>query len=113
MTFDYSNIAKKLKKDDVADVKAKVDKYAAEVKSEISDFYAPDKIDAEVEKVVLKNLSKVFKLSGLAYAKDQAEKGNISVANVIVLISIINTYRSLRFYLADSISIFRQPLYNL
>ena len=60
MTFDYSNIAKKLKKDDVADVQAKVDKYAAEVKAELKDFYAPDKIDAEVEKVVLKNLSKVF-----------------------------------------------------
>lgn len=85
MTFDYANIAKKLKKDDVADVKAKVDKYAAEVKKELVDFYAPDKIDAEVEKVVLKNLNKVFKLSGLAYAKDQAEKGNLSVANVIVL----------------------------
>lgn len=85
MTFDYANIAKKLKKDDVADVQAKVDKYAAEVKKELADFYAPDKIDAEVEKVVLKNLNKVFKLSGLAYAKDQAEKGNISVANVIVL----------------------------
>lgn len=85
MTFDYSNIAKKLKKDDVADVQAKVDKYAANIKQELSDIVPADVLDATVEDVVLKNLFKVFKLSGLAYAKDQAEKGNISVANVIVL----------------------------
>lgn len=84
MTFDYAKIASQVDKDP-SEVKSKVDKYAAEIKKELEGLLSPDTIDAEVEKVVLKNLNKVFKLSGLAYAKEQAEKGNISTVYSIIL----------------------------
>lgn len=84
MTFDYDKIAERYKKTP-AEVKAKVEAYAAKVKAELADFYKPDVIDAEVEKIVVGNISNLFQLSGLEYAKDQYERGNIKKANVIVL----------------------------
>lgn len=84
MAFDYNDLATKLKKDP-SEVKPKVDKFAAEIKAELTDIYPPDQIDEEVEKVVLKNIKKIFQLSGLAYAEDQAEKGNINTVNAIIL----------------------------
>jgi len=84
MAFDYDKLAEKLKKDP-SEVKAKVEKFAAEVKAELTGIYEADEIDAEVEKIVGNNIGKLFRLSGLAYAKDQAEKGLISTVNAIIL----------------------------
>lgn len=84
MAFDYEKLAERYKKSP-AEVKGKVDAYAESVKNELKDFYSADKIDAEVEKIVVGNISNLFQLSGLEYAKDQYVNGNIKKANVIIL----------------------------
>ena len=84
MVFDYQKLADKYKKDP-AEVRKKIETYAANIKSELKELLPPDRIDAEVEKIVSNNLGSLFKLAGLEYAKEQNEKGVLSKANVIVL----------------------------
>jgi len=84
MVFDYQKLADKYKKDP-AEVRKKIETYAANIKSELKELLPPDRIDAEVEKIVSNNLGSLFKLAGLEYAKEQNKKGVLSKANVIVL----------------------------
>jgi len=84
MVFDYQKLADKYKKDP-AEVRKKIETYAANIKSELKELLPPDRIDGEVEKIVSNNLGSLFKLAGLEYAKEQNEKGVLSKANVIVL----------------------------
>lgn len=84
LTFDYERLAERYKRSP-AEIKSKVESYAADIKRELADFYKPDVIDGEVEKIVANNLSSLFQLKGIDYAKEQHEKGNIKKANVIVL----------------------------
>jgi len=84
MVFDYQKLADKYKKDP-AEVRKKIETYAANIKSELKELLPPDRIDGEVEKIVSNNLGSLFKLAGLEYAKEQNKKGVLSKANVIVL----------------------------
>lgn len=85
MTFDYEKLAERYKRSP-AEIKVKVEHYASKIKEELKEFYKPDVIDAEVEKIVANNLSGLFQLKGLDYAKDQFERGNgVRKSNVIIL----------------------------
>jgi len=84
MTIDVKALAEKYKLTE-AEVSKKINDKTNAIKLKIGDLYSADKIDAEVEKLVVGSLGDMFSLSGLEYAKDQAAKGGLKTFDVIIL----------------------------
>jgi len=67
------------------EVKTKVEEYQAKLKSEIKEFFSDaESLQKKIDELTVSNISKIFVLSPLLYAKKEAEKGNLKEISCIV-----------------------------